>query len=558
MIKVPGIFKKDAINIHHAAFWIAFFAVISGILGLFRDRLLASMFGASRILDIYYSAFRAPDFIYTLMLFLTSATAIIPIFLRKLDAGKKEAENFLGTLILFFSFTIVVFSVFVFFLMPTFSDFLFPGFTDEEKDLSSTLGRIMLLSPIFLGISNVFSGITQSFKRFFAYALSPVFYNLGIIFGVLFLFPVFGTSGLAYGVVFGAFLHMAVQIPSLAGVEFKLSLKNISFFEIKNLIMHSIPRTVGLTINQISILVFTAIASTLTSGSIAVFNLSQNLGYLPITIIGLSYSVAAFPALASFSLKKERLCFEEHFSSAFRHIIFWTVPFSALLLILRAQIVRVVLGSGAFSWQDTRLTAASLFLLSLAIVFQSLFLLLVRAFYAEGEVKKTLLINIFSVVFGIGAMFLFLKILSPGHVFARVVSSILDISDIRNISVLALPLGLLTGSIFNFTLLFWAFKITFGWFLIKKSQKSIVEIIFASLLGAASAYLSLNIFSLFFNLTTFWEIFLQGLFSGVVGLLVISVVLCFIKNKEFFEVWESLRTKMWRNHVPAPEPEKLL
>ena len=557
MFKVLRIFHKDLADIHHAAFWLALFSILSGILGLFRDRMLAGFFGASRALDIYYSAFRAPDFIYTLMLFLTSATAIIPIFLRKLNSNKAEAENFGGTVILFFSCAALAVSSVAFFLMPQISDFLFPGFSSEEIALSSALSRIMLLSPIFLGISNIFSGIIQSFKRFFAYALSPVFYNLGIIFGILFFFPVFGINGLAYGVVLGAFLHMIVQVPSFIGAEFNLRFKRISFSEIKNVIVYSIPRTIGLAVNQVLILVFTAFASTLALGSIAVFNLSQNLGYLPTTIIGLSYSVAAFPTLASFSLKKERLGFEEHFSSAFRHIIFWTIPFSALFLILRAQIVRVILGSGAFSWQDTRLTAASLFLLSLGIAFQSLFLLLVRAFYAEGEIKKPLIINIVSAVFGIGSMFWFSNMLSPDSAFGGAISSLLDISDIADIRVLALPLGILSSGIFNLFLLLWAFKIVFGWFPVKKSQKSILEIIFASFVGAGATYGGLNVFSLFFDLNTFGGIFLQGVCSGFLGISVIGAILYFLKNREFFEVVSSFRNVVFKTHISVPEPDKL-
>lgn len=557
MDRIFGILKKDATSIHHAAFWLAFFAVVSGLLGLFRDRMLASFFGASRTLDVYYSAFRVPDFVYTLMLFLTSATAIIPIFLRKVETGKSETENFLGTLVYFFSLVVVVLSVASFFLMPKISNFLFPGFSIEEKSLSSSLSRIMLLSPMFLGLSNIFSSITQSFKRFFAYALSPVFYNLGIIFGILFLFPVFGIQGLSYGVVFGAFLHMAIQLPSLFGIGARFSFKKVLFSEIKNVVLYSVPRTLGLSINQFLLLIFTAVASLLSEGSIAVFNLSQNLGYLPTTVIGLSYGVAAFPSLASFSLKKDKLAFEEHFSSAFRYVVFWAVPISVLILILRAQIVRVILGSGAFSWADTKLTAASLFLFSMAIAFQSLFLLLVRAFYAEGEVKKTILVNILSATLSIGFMFLFLKILAPGQNLTFLFSRLLDISDISDIRVLALPVGILLGTVLNLLLLFWVFKKTFGWFPLKKSKKSIFEIIFASLIGAVVAYFGLNIFSLIFNLQTFVGIFFQGFLSGILGILGICATLRLFKNKEFFEIVRSLKTIIWRDHVPAPEPEKL-
>src|SRR3989344_6011565 len=205
MIKVFNIFKKNVSSIHHAAFWLGFFAIISGFLGLFRDRLLAGEFGASRILDIYYSAFRVPDFLYTLMLFMTSAMAIIPLFVEKLEDGNEKACNFFGSLILFFSFVAAIFSVAFFFFMPQIIEFLFPGFSSDNKQTAVFLSRIMLFSPIFLGFSNLISGVTQAFKRFFAFALSPVFYNLGIIFGFFVFVPIFGADGLAYGVVLGAF-----------------------------------------------------------------------------------------------------------------------------------------------------------------------------------------------------------------------------------------------------------------------------------------------------------------------------------------------------------------
>jgi putative peptidoglycan lipid II flippase len=241
---------------------------------------------------------------------------------------------------------------------------------------------------------------------------------------------------------------MAILLPSFLNSGFIPKFNSFSFPDLKKIIFLSIPRTLGLAANQFLIIFITSVATILPGGSVAIFNLAQNLEYIPITVLGLSYSVAAFPSLSSFSISKDIERFKEHFSAALRHIIFWTVPFSAILLILRAQIVRVILGSGVFSWQDTRLTAASLFLLSLSIVFQSLFLLLTRSFYAEGKTRRPLLVNIASAGLGILAVFSFLKILSPGQTFASFVSYILDISDIYDIRVLSLSLGILLSSIF--------------------------------------------------------------------------------------------------------------
>src|SRR3989344_9004526 len=177
-MKFPRIFHADLDNIHHAAFWLAFFGIAADVLGLVRDRLLAGTFGASRELDIYYAAFRVPDFIYTFMLLFTASTAIIPVFLKKYGEKKEAAEELLGSAILFFSFAVLVLSAFAFFLMPMLARLSLPGVSKEDIASTVLLLRILLLSPVFFGVSNIFSSVTQSFRRFFVYGLAPVFYNV--------------------------------------------------------------------------------------------------------------------------------------------------------------------------------------------------------------------------------------------------------------------------------------------------------------------------------------------------------------------------------------------
>lgn len=549
---------------HHAAFWLAMFGISADILGLLRDRLLAGMFGASRTLDVYYAAFRVPDFIYTIMLLFTASTAIIPIFIEKF-AEKKDssaAEAFLGSLISFFIVMIIAVAAAAFYFMPFFMALFLPGFAAEELKTAVMLGRVLLLSPIFLGLSNIISSATQSFNRFFVYGLSGVFYNIGIIFGIAVFYKWWGILGLVYGVVLGAFLHLAIQIPSLVsvGIRPKFFLKFDK--DIRHIAWLSLPRTLGLWISQVALTIITAIASVLSTGSIAVLNLASNLQGIPITIIGLSYSVAAFPALASFSMKKAKDDFKEHFNAAFLHILFWALPFSVLLLVLRAQIVRIILGSGAFSWSDTRLTAAALFILSLAVVFQSLFYLLVRAFYADGESWRPLIINLISATLSVGAAVWFVGAMTEGAVLYEIMRNALRLGDIRDIRVLALPLGMLVGAFFNFIFLALAFRVVFGWFPVRESKKNILEIAFAALLGGIGAYWGLNVFSLIFNLHTFFGILGQGFFAGILGILIDVGVLWILKNRQLQEIERSMfsgaREKPTEIHqVAAPEPEKL-
>ena len=107
----------------------------------------------------------------------------------------------------------------LFFLIPSLSGLIAPGFSGQDRINFILLTRIMLLSSILLGLSNLLSSVIQSFRRFFIYALSPIFYNAGIIFGIIFLLPLFGLKGLAMGIVLGAFLHAFIQVPGLLKLE---------------------------------------------------------------------------------------------------------------------------------------------------------------------------------------------------------------------------------------------------------------------------------------------------------------------------------------------------
>ena len=564
-MKFTKIFHADLENIHHAALWLGFFGISADILGLFRDRFLAGMFGASRSLDIYYAAFRVPDFIYTFMLLFTASTAIIPIFLKKFGEKKEWSEELLGSAVLSFSLAVFVLSATAFIFMSQIVKFSLPGFLDKDLAQTAFLARIMLLSPIFLGLSNIFSSVTQAFRRFFVYGLAPVFYNVGVILGITVFYRFMGLAGLAWGVVLGAFLHMAIQIPSLKNLSITPKLKRLWSADLKRVAWLSLPRTLGLSITQITIFILTGMASVFSQGSISIFNLALNLEYIPVTVIGLSYSVAAFPDLVSFSINKAKDQFDRYFSAAMRHIVFWTLPMSVLLLVLRAQIVRVVLGSGVFNWSDTRLTAAALFILSLAVVFQSLFMLLVRAFYAEGESWLPLIINVASSILSVGSAFWFAASLgrAPQSGFAQFLSGALHLSDISDIRVMSLPLGILVGSLFNFIFLFFSFKAVFGWFPTRGIWRTLFQISAASAAGGLAAYWGLNIFSNLFNLHTFLGIFLQGFFAGVLGILAIVAVLWILKSPELFEIYHSLKAfflekeKSKADMVPAPEPEKL-
>ena len=562
------LFHREFSDLHQAAFLLAGAGILADILALFRDRLLASAFGAGRALDIYFVSFRVPDFLYTATLLIAANTALIPILLRKFSEDKKNAQYFMGGIFVIF-FLITVFLVLIsFWLMPFLITAVAPGLEGTDKAQAVLLSRILLLSPVLLGLSNLVSSVIQSFRRFFIYALSPVFYNFGIIVGILFFYPFLGLAGLAWGVGLGAFLHLSVQIPSLMRLGFRFYFKSIGLAnDLWEVVKLSFPRTLGLSLNQLVIIVITAIASTLTVGSISVFNFANNLQSVPLSLIGISYSVAAFPTLARFFVGNNKREFFLSFLDAFRHIVFWSVPATVLFIVLRAQIVRVILGAGVFSWTDTRLTAAALLLFSLSILSQGLVTLLVRVFYAADRTIFPVAINFISSILIIGLSFFLVWFLKASKIFSGFFFGLLRTEGLEG-TVLALSLAFSLGSLINVFLLGVGFYKIFSrsiftefpdWELIKKRLfKSFLEIGFTGLVLGMVSYFSLRLFDNIFDLGTFLGVFSQGVFAGFFGLLVGALTLWVFDNEEFLTVAGTLHQKFWKASVISQEPERLL
>jgi len=552
---VKGFFKiinKEVSGLHQAAYLLAFFAISSQILALIRDRLLAAHFGAGHILDLYYAAFRIPDFIFITVGSMVSVSVLIPFLVEKMKAGSEEGRKFIGNIFTFFFLLIIVISIIAFFFIPIINKFLFTGFNSVDLSIVNNMTRILLLSPIFLGISNIFGTLTQTYKRFLIYSLSPILYNLGIILGIVLLYPMFGLVGLVLGVVVGAFLHFAIQIPFIVENKFfpKPKLK-FDFAEIRKVLFVSIPRTFTLGSDNISVIFLLSFASSMVAGSIAVFNLSYNMQSVLLSVIGVSYSLAAFPILVRFFADGERRKFLDQIILSAQHIIFWSLPCVVLFITLRAQIVRTILGAGAFNWTQTRLTAAALAVFVISILFQNLTLLFVRAYYAAGNTRKPFIakfINATSTVaLGFGFMILY-KVYPP---FKDLLENLLRIKDVPGTIILALPLGWSVGEVLNSLVLWFIFEKDFKGFS-KPVLKTALQVLLSSLSIGIVSYFSLNLFALIFNLNTVIGIFMQGFLSGLLGILVGIIVLILLKNKEIIDVHNTLKSKISKIKIFAP------
>lgn len=433
---------------------------------------------------------------------------------------------------------------------------LFPLFAKSgDFDSLVTLTRILLLSPIFLGFSNLLASITQMHKRFFVYAISPVVYNIGIIIGILFFYPVFGLSGLGLGVALGALFHFAIQIPFVFKEGLFPVLKfPINFKLIRRIVLTSLPRTITVSSNEIAELFLISFASFFAPGSISVFNFSFNLQAVPFSIIGVSYSLAAFPTLTKLYNIGDHKEFVSQMINSARHIIFWSVPISVLFIVLRAQIVRVILGSGRFNWTDTRLTAAALALFTISLIAQNLVALFVRSYYSQGQTKTPLFMNIFSAATIVFGSYYLSHIYLHNILLSSFIESIFKVSDIPGTVVLMLPLGFSLGVLLNLIIHWIGFHYHHPNFS-KPVLRTLFESLGASVIMGFITYEFLKVLDNVFDLNTLPGIFLQGFISGIIGIMSAVYILYLLNSRELKEVWSTFHKKIWKSNIIPPDIE---
>jgi putative peptidoglycan lipid II flippase len=529
------LFSGKINSITLAALLVASSSLVSRFLGIFRDRILAGEFGAGDTLDIYYAAFRVPDLIFNLIVLGALSAGFVPIFTSLLKnptekiknvfkRDNQKAWNLVANVLNILVIFLIIFCGLGVIFAPWLMKLIAPGFSGEKLDLTVSLSRIMFLSPFLLGISSVLGGVLQSFKRFFVYSLSPIMYNIGIIIGALYLVPSMGIYGLAWGVVIGAFMHMLIQLPLVIslGYRFKLTL-NFKDKELRKIGVMMIPRTMSLAISQVNLLVITVIASTLASGSLAIFNFANNLQSFPIGIFGISFAVAAFPTLSAVAFNKKKLI--ENFSLTIRQILFFIVPSTVLLITLRAQIIRVVLGTGSFNWEDTILTMDTLGFFTISLFAQATLPLLVRMFYARHNSNTPFTIGLISA--GVNVV---LSIWLSGIFGIKGLALAFSGASIVNFILLWIVLRLEIGNMDEFKILISTFKFTFS----------------AIACGITVQGMKLVVWP-FINMNTFMGVFIQGFIAGVFGIFVYMAFCYLLKSEEFFGFWNAFKRRIpWK------------
>lgn len=506
---------KKQTNILSAAAVMMITVFLSRILGLIRDRLLASTFfgGSEWQLDVYFAAFRIPDMLFQLIVAGALSAAFIPVFSQYLEKKEEEAWE-VATSVLNIALMIFLFLGSIFFLFSKqFCSLVAPKFSPEQLNLMVNLSRLMLLAQFFFIISNFVTGVLQSHQRFLVPAMAPVVYNLGIILGILMLASFWGIYGPTTGVILGAFLHLLIQVPLafLLGFKprFNFNFKHPGIREIGRLML---PRTLTLAVSQIELTIAVLIATSLSVGSLSIYYFAQHLNALPVGLFGMTIGQAALPTLSAEAGKTNLDDFKATFRATFLQILFLALPASGFLLILRIPLVRLVFGARAFPWEATLLTSKVVAIFSLSVFAQCLIQLLIRGFYSLRDTKTPFFIG-------------------SGAVVLNVVTALL-LTFVYHWGILGLAVATTLASLVQSTLLFFFLKQKIDGLEEKKLVLPLLKMGLATATMMIGLWMSMRFLDIILDTSRTINLLLLTCLSSFLGILVYVLLAKLLEIKE--------------------------
>lgn len=384
--------------------------LISSLLGIYRDRLLNGMYLHSYPsgIDAYTAAFTIPDFMYFILVSGALSVSFIPVLNQRLATGNKKSAwvlssslmNFLALLTLLASVLIIIFAD------PLVSHTVGSGLNEQGRALAISMTRIIAVNPFLFAIATVLSSMQQAVGRFTFLALAPTIYNIGIIIGARFFtdginifgWQVFdgGIMGVALGVVLGAVLQLIVSAIGLIGLGFdyqmKINWRHKGFRQVLRLLP---PRSLDQGADYFNSMVEMSIASGMGEGTMRSFQQASTLSLMPVSLIGVAISNAAFPRMTERLGEGRPDLFRQELRTVLRWIIWLALPVAVVTFFTRGYIVAFIVNGGDY------LIAGLLGALVIAILFRTIYHIAARTFYAQQDTKTPLYVSVFSIALNI-------------------------------------------------------------------------------------------------------------------------------------------------------------
>lgn len=516
-LKSLSLLTRQQTNILSAAFIIMVTVILSQILGLIRQRLLVTIFGASNVVGVYLAATQLPDFLFQITIAGALSSAFIPVYSDYI-IKKREQEGYIfaSDLLALGLGVFAILSVFLLAFAEFFCHLIAPNSLPNQIQLMANLMRIIVVGQLLFIIGSFLSAVLQCYNHFFIPGISLAFYNFGIIVGIVLLSPFIGIYSAAYGVVIGALFFVILQLPLVKKIGFKfrfsLNTKTKGILDVIHLMW---PRTLSIASYRVGVLMTIALVSFISAKEFGrnyvIFDYAQTLAFAPISLFGQTIAQAAFPILSR--QKDDMESFKTTFVTSFSQMLYIVLPFSVLFLILRIPIVRLLYGASQFDWAATVLTGRTLAYFSLSIFAQALIALVSRAFYALHDTKTPLIIGTLSTIIMLALGALSVYIYDSGIYSFK----IFFLTYHFGIESIAMSYSL--ASIFNlFVLLYYLNKKT-GGFMIRSFIWSVTKIFLATIGTAYALYVPMRLLDrLVFDTTKTVNLLMLTGVSSFIGL----------------------------------------
>ncbi|MEK7550606.1 MAG: murein biosynthesis integral membrane protein MurJ [Patescibacteria group bacterium] len=409
MKSIKNLFNSQQKTVLSAATIIMFMVVASRILGLVRQRVLASFFTPDE-LSLFFAAFRLPDLVFEVLVFGTFSAAFIPVFTGLIKKNKNEAWKVATTVVNIGFLVFLILAGFLIFFSSHLYGVLAPGFTNGQQVTIVRLTRILFAAQGFFVISYVLTAVLESSRRFLIPAVAPLFYNLGIIFGTLIFAPKFHLMAPVIGVIVGSALHLLIQLPLSLKLGFRFRSKISIDDNVRKIGRLALPRIIEVSVIQVMKTVELFLASLISTASYTYFTLGNTIQLIPVGLFGTSIAKASLPTLSR--QVGQPGVFRKTLFDALYQMVFLILPVSATLIVLRIPIVRLIFGTDMFDWEATVQTGMVVSAFAVGVIFQAGASLLSRAFYAMHDTKTPVIISIISLIINISLAFIFVKVFS--------------------------------------------------------------------------------------------------------------------------------------------------
>jgi putative peptidoglycan lipid II flippase len=423
-----------------AAALLAGSTLVAALLGIFRDRLFNSLYlttyptGA----DAYTVAFTIPDFMFFVLVSGALSVSFIPVFNQRLVAGNKKSAWELSTSLmnLLAIVTLVASVLIIIFAEPLVKYVVGPGLDESSTALAVSMMRVIAVNPFLFAVATVVASMQQAVGRFAFFAISPAIYNIGIIIGILvftngisiFGWQVFegGIMGVALGVVLGSMLQLIVSTLGLLGMgfdyRFKIFWKNKGFRKVLRLLP---PRSLDQSMDYVNSIVETNLASRMVAGSVRAYQQVAALSFVPINLIGVAISTAAFPKMTERLGQGRPDLFRIELQAVLRVIIWLALPVTIIAFFARGYLINFIVNGG-----DPYM-ASILSVLAISILFRSIYFIAARSFYAQQDTKTPLYISFFTIGMNITLAIILTQVYDwgvQGLAWAAVITSIVEVA----------------------------------------------------------------------------------------------------------------------------------